>query len=403
MWKHCRAMQAELVEMRRALHQIPELGTQLPETEAYVIARLEEYGIPYRKNSADSGIVAVIEGGCPGKTLALRADMDGLRITEETGKPYASRREGCMHACGHDCHTAMLLGAAKVLNDGREKLQGRVVLLFQSGEENFQGARQMLQNRALDGVDGIFGTHIGCIIDKDIPSGSFVIAPGPVMAAVDRFCIRVRGVGCHGSTPEKGVDPVNIAAHILISLQTINSREFNACVPVVLTVGRIQGGSQYNVLPDEVILEGTVRTLEETVRERTLRRIREIAEATAAAFGGTALTELERGAPPVVNDEAMAALAADAVQEFLEPGKIITRLAQPNMGGEDFSLLLEKVPGAFLFLSSSDHQLGTDIPHHNPKFDVDESVLWQGSAAFVAIAQRFLNGSSANPSESGQN
>lgn len=391
MWKDCKALQPELVKLRRDLHQIPEIGTHLPETAAYVCARLEEYGIPYKMNPEDSGIVATIEGGSPGKTIALRADMDGLPIAEETDCSYASRHKGCMHACGHDCHTAMLLGAAKVLNAHRKELPGNVVLLFQTAEENFQGARQMLKHGALEGVDAIFGTHIGCLIDKTIPSGSILIAPGPVMAAVDRFVIRIHGVGCHGSTPEKGVDPINIAAHIILSLQTINAREFNACVPVVLTIGRLQGGSQYNVLPDEVLLEGTVRTLDEAVRQRTLQRIREISEATAAAFGGTVLVEIDQGAPPVVNHETMAALVADALKDFLKPEELLVRMAQPNMGGEDFSLYLEQVPGAFLFLSSSDPALKTDIPHHNSRFNVDERVLWKGSAAFVSIVNRFLN------------
>lgn len=391
MWKDCKSLQPELVKLRRDLHQIPELGTQLPETAAYVCARLDEYGIPYKMNPEDSGIVAAIEGGSPGKTIALRADMDGLPIAEETGCSYASRREGCMHACGHDCHTAMLLGAAKVLNAHRKELSGNVVLLFQTAEENFQGARQMLKHGALEGVNAIFGIHIGCLIDKAIPSGSILIAPGSVMAAVDRFVIRIRGVGCHGSTPEKGVDPINIAAHIILSLQTINAREFNACVPVVLTIGRLQGGNQYNVLPDEVLLEGTVRTLDETVRQRTLRRIHEISEATAAAFGGTVLVEIDHGAPPVINEKHMAALAADALKDFLKPEELLIRMAQPNMGGEDFSLYLEQVSGAFLFLSSSDPALKTDIPHHNSRFNVDERVLWKGSAAFVSIVNRFLN------------
>lgn len=394
MWRECKALQPELVRLRRELHQIPEVGLQLPETAAYVTARLDEYGIPYETNAGDSGIVALIEGGKAGKTIALRADMDALLITEETGCSYVSRREGYMHACGHDCHTAMLLGAARVLKVHQNELPGNVMLLFQTAEEIFQGARQMLKNKALQKADAIFGIHIGCLIDKDIPSGHFLVAPGPVMAAVDRFVLRIRGVGCHGSTPEKGIDPVNIAAHIILSLQTINAREHNACVPVVLTIGKIQGGNQYNVLPDEVLLEGTVRTLDESARQRTLRRIREISEGTAAAFGGTVLLEIDHGAPSVVNDECMAALAEDALKDFMQSEELLVRMAQPNMGGEDFSLYLEHIPGAFLFLSSSDPALKTDIPHHNPRFNVDERVLWKGSAAFVSITQRFLNGSS---------
>lgn len=392
MWKECEALQDELVTMRRQLHRIPELGLQLPRTAAYVAARLEAYGIPYRRNRGDDGIIATLEGGRPGKTVALRADMDGLPIREETGVDYASQHDGCMHACGHDCHTAMLLGAAKLLKARQSELHGSVRFLFQTAEENTRGARVMLENGAMDGVDAVFGMHIGCILDKTIPSGKVVAAPGAVMAAADAFCIRVRGVGCHGSTPEKGVDPINIAAHIVLSLQTINAREWNACVPVVLVIGAIRGGTQGNIIPDEVLIEGTLRTLDQKVRRQTVRRIGEIAAGTAAVFGGSAELEVRSGVPPVINDPAMAAFAAETVSAVLGEAAVIPRVAQPNMGSEDFSLYLEHVPGAFLFLSSSDAALKTDIPHHNPQFNVDERVLWRGSAVLAALAERFLNG-----------
>lgn len=387
-----RELQDELVTMRRQLHRIPELGLQLPQTAAYVAARLDAYGIPYRNNRGDDGIIATLEGGQPGKTVALRADMDGLPIREETGVDYASQHDGCMHACGHDCHTAMLLGAVKLLKARQKELHGSVRLLFQTAEENTKGAQVMLDNGAMDGVDAVFGMHIGCILDKTIPSGKVVAAPGAVMAAVDAFRIRVRGMGCHGSTPEKGIDPVNIAAHIIIALQTINSREWNACVPVVLVLGAIHGGTQGNIIPDEVVIEGTLRTLDRKVRQQTVRRIGEIAAGTAAVFGGSAELELCGGVPPVINDPAMAAFAAETVGAVLGEDAVIPQVAQPNMGGEDFSLYLERVPGAFLFLSSSDAALKTDIPHHNPKFNVDERVLWRGSAVLAALAEGFLNG-----------
>lgn len=212
------------------------------------------------------------------------------------------------------------------------------------------------------------------------------------MASFDRFVLRISGKGCHGSTPEKGVDPVNIAAHTVLSLQAINAREFNACVPLVLTIGSIHGGSQYNIIPDEVVIEGTLRTLDQTVREKAAQRIGEIAAATASAFGGSAALEMHWGSPPVVNDGDMAAFAARCATEVLGADQVITQVPHPNMGGEDFAFYLEKVPGAFMFLSSADAALHTDIPHHNARFNVDESVLWEGAAVFAAIAQRFLNG-----------
>ena len=392
MWKECKALQSELVEMRRDLHKIPEIGLHLPKTQAYVTAVLDKLEIPYVKSEKDSSLIATIVGGQPGKTIALRADMDALPIQEANDVDYISTHEGCMHACGHDTHTAMLLGTAKILKTHQAELKGTVKLLFQTAEELAKGSVVMIENGAMDGVDAVFGTHIGTIIDKTIPSGKVIVTPGAAMASYDRFIINVKGIGCHGSTPEKGVDPVNIAAHIILGLEAINAREFNACIPVVVTIGSIHGGGQYNILPNEVVIEGTIRALDDGVRRKTARRIGEISAATAAAFGGTAELEMDWGAPPVVNDAAMAALAADCAKEILGDDMVITELPYPNMGGEDFAYYLEKAPGAFMFLSSSNPEKKTDVPHHNPLFNVDEDVLWQGPAVFVAITEKFLNG-----------
>ena len=392
MWKECKDLQNDIVKMRRDLHQIPEVGLDLPETAKYVTDILDELGIPYVKSQKDSSLIATIQGGHPGKVIALRADMDALPITEDTGVDYTSKHEGFMHACGHDTHTAMLLGAAKVLKAHQAELHGTVRLLFQTAEELARGAEVVVANGGVDGVDAVFGTHIGTIIDKAIPSGNLVVTPGCCMASYDKFVIKVKGVGCHGSTPEKGIDPVNITAHIILALQAINAREFSATCPVVLTIGSIHGGGQYNIIPNEVTVEGTIRCLEEPVRQKIAKRIGEISAATASAFGGTVEYEMIWGAPPVINDAAMAALAADAAKAVLGEDKVITKVPAPNMGGEDFAYYLEKVPGAFMFLSSSNPEKHTDLPHHCPQFNVDEDVLWEGSAVFVAIAEKFLNG-----------
>ncbi len=391
MWKECKDLQEYIVGLRRDLHQIPELGTDLPKTQAYVCAELERIGIPYVCSEKDSSIIATIEGGKSGKTICLRADMDALPITEETGVSYTSRHEGRMHACGHDSHTAMLLGAGKVLWAHRSEIPGTVRLLFQTSEEQSRGAEIMISNGALDGADAVFGTHIGTILDKTIPTGTFIVPSGCCMAAFDKFVIKVNGNGCHGSTPEKGIDPINIAAHIVIALQAITTRELNATKPLVLTIGKIQGGNQYNVIPGEVIIEGTIRTLEEEIRQFAAKRIGEIAQATAAVFGGSVDYEMIWGAPPVINDDGMATLAAKAAKEVLGEDNVITELKAPNMGGEDFAYYLEQLPGAFMFLSSSNPAKGTDIAHHNPKFNVDEDVFWEGSAVFVKIVEEFLN------------
>lgn len=274
----------------------------------------------------------------------------------------------------------------------RKELRGTVRLLFQPAEEQCEGAKVMLEQGALDGVDAIFGFHIGTLLGADIPSGTVIAPSGCCMAAFDKFTIRVRGRGCHGSTPEKGVDPVNAAAHIVLSLQAITTREISAARSLVLTIGRIQGGDQYNIIPDEVVLEGTIRTLEDGLRQYAARRIGEVAQAAAAVFGASADCTISWGAPPVLNDPTMAELAAGAAAEVVGPEHVVTRIPAPNMGGEDFAFYLEQVPGAFLFLSSSAPAKGTDRPHHSPRFDVDESVLWKGAALYVSLAQTFLNG-----------
>ena len=390
MWEKCKGLQEELVSMRRELHQIPETGGDLPETKAYIMGKLKEMGIPFVENATDSGLVATIEGGKPGKTLALRAEMDALPITEENDVPYRSKHEGKMHACGHDTHVTMLLGAAKVLNENKENIHGNVKLLFQTDEEGSRGAERLCAEGHLNGVDAIFGTHIGTIISKDIPAGTVISTPGCCMASFDKFVIKVKGFGCHGSTPEKGVDPINIASHIVINLQEVVAREIAAVKPAVLTIGHIEGGFAYNVIPSEVLIEGTIRALEEDVRQELAKRIGEIASATAAAFRGEVEYEMIWGAPPVINDAGMAKLAADCARDIVGDEKVIDHVDAPNMGGEDFAYYVKQVPGAFLFLSSANPEKHTDVPHHNPKFNVDEDVFWIGSALFVRIAEKFL-------------
>ncbi len=390
MYEKCKDLQAELVSMRRDLHKIPELGLDLPLTQKYVTDKLKEYGVEYKLNEGDSGIVAYINKGKPGKVIALRADMDALPIKEETGVEYCSTHDGKMHACGHDAHTSMLLGTAKILNENKDKLNGEVRLIFQTGEELAKGAPVMIKNNVMDGVNAVFGTHIGTIIDRTIPAGTFIVCPGAVMASFDRFVVTIKGTGCHGSTPEKGVDPINIAAHVVLGLEGIVAREFNANEPVVITIGKIQGGAQYNIIPGTVTIEGTTRAFKEENRQKMAKRIEEVAKFTAQAFGGDADFFMDWGAPPVVNDKEMAEFAGKCAIEVLGEKDVITHVNAPNMGGEDFAFYLAKAPGAFMFLSSANHEKKTDFPHHNPVFNIDEDVLWRGSAIFVKIASEFL-------------
>ena len=390
MWEKCKDIQQELVTIRRDLHKIPEFGSCLPKSKAYIVAKLEEMGIPYVENQGDSGVIATIKGEKEGKTIAFRADFDALKIKETNDVDYISEHEGLMHACGHDAHATMLLGAAKVLNENKEHLAGTVKLIFQADEENSTGALCAIKEGCLDGVDAIFGTHIGSIISRDIPVGKVIITPGRVMASNDKFVIRVKGYGCHGSTPEKGVDPINIGAHIVLNLQEVITREIAAVRPCVMTVGMFQAGDTYNIIPSEAYIEGTMRTLEEEVRQELAKRICEIAKATAQTFRADAECEIVWGVPPVVNHADMAELARQCAVEVVGKDMVIDHVEYPNMGSEDFSYYVEKIPGAFMFLSSANPEKGTDVPHHNTKFNIDEDVLWTGSALFVKIAEKFL-------------
>ena len=388
-WKECKDLQEEIVAMRRELHKIPELGFNLPKTREFVVKKLDEIGIPYTLSEKDSSVIATMKCGKPGKVLALRADMDALPITEDTGLSFSSTHPGCMHACGHDTHAAMLLGAIKVLDPHREELSGEIRFFFQTAEELAKGSAIVIENGGMEGVDAVFGIHIGSILDKTIPCGTIACIPGPIMASYDRFVLDVKGVGCHASTPEKGVDPINIASHIVLALQTINAREIAATDAGVITMGMIRGGEQYNAIPSTVHIEGTTRALKEDIRQKLAKRIGEIAKTTAEAFGGSVDYTMDWGAPPVINDKDMALFAQDAIRDIFGE-HMVTYRESPNMGGEDFALYLQKAPGAFMFLSSTNPAKKTDYPHHNPKFDVDEDVFWMGSASFVAIAEKFL-------------
>lgn len=392
MWEKCKSLQSDLVALRRQFHQIPELGEQLPETQALLCSELGRMGIPYKKNTLDSGVIALISGGKPGKVIALRADMDGLPIKEATGLPFASKHDGCMHACGHDTHITMLLGAARVLNEHKADLKGTVKLIFQTGEETCTGSQIMLKEGVMKDphVDAVFGMHIGTILGPDIPSGKLIVTPGCCMASYDHFVLRVKGKGCHGSTPEKGVDPIVVASNIVLALEEIIAREVPSTKASVVTIGRIHGGVAYNAIPGEVEIEGTTRALEESVRQYLAKRIGEIAQGIAASYRAECDYKMIWGAAPVVNDNEMAKLAADAAVKVVGKDDVITSVPEPNMGGEDFAFYLNECPGAFMFLASSNREKHTDYPHHNPHFNVDEDVLWKGSAVFVSIVEDYL-------------
>jgi amidohydrolase len=387
--EQAKSMQQQIVEWRRELHKIPEVGLDLPETSAFVSKVLTELGIEYRTKVGISGIVGLIKGGKPGKTIMLRADMDALALKEETGLPFTSTNEN-MHACGHDSHTAMLLGAAKILNENRQQLTGNVKLVFQPAEEGPGGAKPMIDDGAMDNpsVDAALGLHIGCLF-KEIGNGQVGVHYGNIMACLDKFYIKLKGRGCHGATPEVGVDPIPIAGQVIGALQTIVSRETKPTRPAVVTIGQIHGGRTYNIIPDTVELEGTARAVDQEIRENIARRIEEVVAGIAKGMGGDYEYKYTFGYPPVVNNAEFTKAFVESAKKVVGADNII-EITEPTMGGEDMAYYLERVPGTFFFLGSINEAKGIIHPHHNPKFDVDEDVFWIGTALMVQGAVDWL-------------
>jgi amidohydrolase len=373
----------EVIKWRRDLHQIPEVGQYLPQTSEYVCKQLETMGISYKKGvGIECAIVATIEGTKEGKgkTIALRADMDANPVKEETNLPFASKN-GSMHSCGHDAHTAILLGVVKILNQMKEQFSGKIVFLFQPAEEISAGAKPMIDGGCLEGVESIIGMHVGNIA-SDTPSGTAVFSKGSMMACLDKWTMTVHGVGAHGAFPHASHDPVIMATHIIASIQEIVSRELNPVDPGVVTVGIINGGTSYNVIPGSVYLEGTARAVNQNTREFIAKRIGEIAESVAKAFRGSIEYNYIFGAPPLVNDEEFTLKVMESVKKAIGEDNV-QLMDKPVMGGEDFSYYLEKVPGTFIFLSNPLEIDGVCYPHHNSKFAIDEQYFDRGITIFV--------------------
>jgi len=381
-------MQDQIVKWRRDLHQIPEIGNDLPQTSKYVQNRLKEMDIPYVTMVNGSGILATITGGNPGKTLALRADMDALPITEEAPVSFKSLN-GNMHACGHDAHTAMLLAAAKVLNGLKKTLNGTVKLIFQPGEEGHGGADLMIAEGCLADVDAIFGQHIGALFADISQSGKIMVSRGIAMASRDTFHIKIIGKGAHSAFPEDGIDPIAIAAQVINGIYMIKSRECAALTPCVISICTIHGGSATNVIPQEVELGGSTRSVDVTTRDMIAYRIEEVLSGVCAAYGATYEFNYDYGYDMTENNPQMADLVINAAKD-LGMGADVVLQSAPLMGSEDMSSYLNQVPGAFYFLSSVTHQDGQIYGHHNPKFMLNEDVFCKGVAIFLQIAANYL-------------
>lgn len=374
---------------RRDLHKIPELDLDLPETSAYVRSRLNELGISYKTFPGHSGIVGLIQSEAKDvRTVALRADMDALPILENSGVDFASTN-GYMHACGHDAHMAMLLGAAALLSQNKKKIKGNVKLIFQPGEECSGGAQRMIDDGVLESphVDVIFGQHVGMLSDE-LKGGHIGFLAGPVMASRDSFVITVRGKGCHGSTPAQGVDPVVVSAYLIVMLQSLVSRECNATDNAVITIGAIHGGEVYNIIPDEVVLKGAIRCVEENLRVNLGQRIREMCVGVSKVMRAECDIEYECGYPVTYNDPAATKFMLDVATSLLGEERVDT-LKKPLMSSEDMSIFLKYCPGCFWFFAAPP-KTGDVYSNHNKHFTINDEDLYLGSALMAAAAIEWL-------------
>lgn len=388
-----KALQKKLTEWRRWLHSNAETGFDLLCTKAFVKDKLRELG--YAPSDCGKGIVATVGNEKNGKTFLLRADMDALPIEESSGVPFACKT-GKMHACGHDMHTAMLLGAAYVLKKYEKDLRGCIKFMFQPAEELLSGAKEMLDAGVLQepNVDGAMMLHV--LTGLSVPAGTVIVSSGGVSApAADYFTVRVQGRGCHGSTPEQGVNALTVAARITLALEGLTARELGLSQPAVLTVGRLQAGTVANALADRATLEGTLRAYDEKTRAKLKIRISEIASGMGGVFHATAETEFTSGCPCLVNDENLSAEMKKYLSELLNEGTVYASKEfsggdRRGGGSEDFAYIAQKTPSVMVALAAGEPEKGYGYPLHHPKTKFDESVLHIGAAAYAYGAIRFL-------------
>jgi hippurate hydrolase len=380
------------IDLRRRLHRQPEIGLQLPKTQAAVLEAFADLPVEVTTGKSTTSVVGVLRGARPGPTFLLRADMDALPVHEDTGLPFASEVPGAMHACGHDTHVAMLLGAARLLAERRDELAGQVVFMVQPGEEGQHGARYMLDEGLLDAVpeapvSGAFALHIS----SSFASGTINVRPGPMMAAADQWRLVVRGRGGHASMPHTAADPIPVAAEIILALQSMITRRVDVFDPAVLTVAHVVAGSKDNIIPDTAFLEGTIRTLSAERRADVLASLQRVAENVAAAHEMTAEFEHVEGYPVTVNDAGMAATALRTAAELLGQQASV-EMAAPLMGAEDFSYVLERVPGAMAFLGACPPGIepGKAPANHSNLVVFDEEPLPAGVALYAQMALQAL-------------
>ena len=383
-----RGLLDDTIQLRRRIHRHPEIGLELPRTQQTVLEALDGLPLKIRPGQKTTSVVATLDGARPGPTVLLRADMDALPLTEDTGLPFASEVPGAMHACGHDTHVAMLVGAARLLAARRERLAGRVLFMFQPGEEGYHGARVMLEEGLLDAEPPAFafGLHAGA----RYASGVVATRPGPLMASGDTLKIVVRGQGGHASAPHDCLDPIPIACEMVQAFQTLVTRRVNAFDPAIVTVAKIEAGTTRNVIPETASLLGTIRTVSESTRTSVLEGVKRVAEGVAAAHGAQVGVEFVRGYPVTVNDADGATRVLRVATALLGAERVYT-MPTPVMGSEDFSYVLQRVPGAFAFLGTRPES-GPAYPNHSNRMLVNEAALPTGIAMHVAVALDVLGG-----------
>lgn len=385
-----KALQPLLVEFRREFHQHPELGFQEQLTAQFVSQKLTEWGIEHQNHIAKTGIVATIKGTKPNlhtphKTLAIRADMDALPIQEENDVPYRSQHNGIMHACGHDGHTAILLGLAYYLSQHQLYFSGTVKLIFQPAEEGLGGAKAMVASGVLADVDAIIGLHLW----NNLPLGTVGVRSGALMAASEAFACKIIGKGGHGAMPHQTVDAVVVAAYAIAALQTIVSRNVDPLESAVITIGELHSGTKRNVVAATAQMSGTVRYFNPALAEYLPQRIEQIITGVCQMYGASYEFDYQRISPPVINDEAITELVRSVALSVVEPRLSIIPNCQ-TMAGEDMAYYLQEISGCFFFLGSANLSQGLNFPHHHPRFDFDETALSIGVEMFVRCVEKFL-------------
>lgn len=389
-WTTVKGFEQEIISWRRHVHENPELGYEEVETSAFVANLLRQFELEVYEGVAGTGVVAILRGEQEGPCVALRADMDALPVAENTGLPFASKTQGRMHACGHDGHTAMLLGAARVLSTLRQSLKGTVKFFFQHAEEcaPHGGAKSMIEAGVMENpkVDYVFALHLW----PEVPFGKVGVKTGPLMSASDRLQIEIQGKGGHGAAPHHAVDAVVVASQVVNALQTVVSRQVDPLDAVVVTIGSLIAGQRYNVIAPAAHLDGTVRTQNEAVRRELPARITRLVESIAAGFGAKATVNYEFGYPTLLNHEVGVDIVVRAAEAVFGPEATV-RLERPSMGGEDFAYFLNHAVGAMFWLGCKGPD-SPDFPIHNSRFDFDESVLARGTAVMVSAALLAMGG-----------